>query len=125
MPEDVKAQDSKATMVVMNCGPSKVGTSKGILGPGDSVELPLAEAKKLLKYHDIKDAALKVPAHADEIGRLKAENAELLGKVKGLQKQLDSMAPKAKEEPKVEKPAAAPAIEKPKEEQKASKGKGK
>ena len=69
--------DDKKTKVVMNCSARSFSTSKGELRAGESIELPLEEALKLLKYHEIKDAALKVPAQANEIDKLKAENTEL------------------------------------------------
>jgi len=104
--------DEKNTKILINCGAGKVGTSKGVMGPGDSQELPIDEANKLLKYHGIKDAADKVPAQANEIDRLKAENTELAKTNSDLRRQLASV-----KSDKHTEPAEEPAPEK--------KGKGK
>lgn len=51
--------------------------SDRILQPGKSLAVTEEEAKQLLNYADIEDAAVAVPENAETITRLKAENAQL------------------------------------------------
>jgi len=87
MSETQAAKPEVKMVAVMNQGVAPHSTSVGMLRPGQSVEVPEAEAKKLCAYRDIVLASSVVPS----IGKaetLQAENAVLRGKIADMEKQL-------------------------------------
>ena len=65
-------------VVVLNQGQRAYQTSAGVLQVGASIELPVAEAEKLLSYKDLVDASKLIPGSGNVSAKaLKAENAKL------------------------------------------------
>lgn len=65
------------TVVLLNRGLRSYKTSVGLLEPGSSVSLPEAEAKGLMVYRDLVDAAKAMPQQAAKHKALEDENAKL------------------------------------------------
>jgi hypothetical protein len=85
---------------------------KRTLEPGASLEVSAEEAKRMLQYNDIVDASDAVPQNAQEIERLKKENARLVAEQEKLRE--TAPAPKTVEKPPAKAPAPPPArVEKP------------
>ena len=74
-------------IAVLNQGGAPHTTSKGLLKPQQSLELPEAEAERLCKYKTIVKASSVVPSVGNSEA-LKSENAGLRDKIAELEKQL-------------------------------------
>jgi len=101
-----KPEEQKSRIVVLNQGQMTYTMRPGpngeprILEPGSSIEtLDDQEAKDLLDYHTIVDAAKVMPAAVAESKKLQARIKELTEENAELRKQLGASAPVASNEP--------------------------
>lgn len=92
--EEEKAPEKQ--VAVINQGNNSLSTSKGLLRPNQSLELPESEANRLTKYKSVVKASDITPS----IGRaenLQAENAKLKGQISGLNKEISDLGGKNSE----------------------------
>jgi hypothetical protein len=84
------ADDSGKTIVLINRGMRTFHVSGGrSLPPGGSIELLENEAKSMLGYSDLVDAAKAAPALGDAIDALRSENAALKKKIMELEEEVE------------------------------------
>ena len=77
----VETEKMSGTRVVFNRGIREYHTSKGILKPQTSIELPEKEAKDMLDYSDIIDHEKVAPGQSSKVKQLQQENQELKDKL--------------------------------------------
>lgn len=82
-----EATKREKTIVVLNRRTNAFHTSKGMLMPNESVELPEEEGKKLLEYTGMVDAAKYVPQSKLDAD-LRAANDKLTAENEQLKKEL-------------------------------------